>query len=73
MKDQCSRYEVIAALVLDRSVCVPCIAAKVSVSVDTVEKMLDTIASALVLRRGAGRCVECGDIRLVHELSRQAA
>ena len=73
MKDHCGRYEIVAVLVLDRSLCVPCIAAKVSVSVDTAEKMLDTIASALVLRREAGRCAECGDIRLVHELSRQAA
>ena len=73
MKDPCGRYEIVAALVLDRSVCVPCIAVKASVSVDTAEKMLDTIASALVLRREAGRCAECGDIGLVNELSRQAA
>jgi len=73
MEHQIRRYEVVTAALLDRALCVPCIAARGSVSVETAAKMLDTIASALVLHREAGRCLACGATGIVHFVAREAA
>ena len=73
MKAEVGPYEVVASLILDRSLCVSCIAARVLVGVDAAGKMLDTIASALVLHREAGRCEACGETRIVHFVARQVA
>ena len=63
----------ITSLILDRPMCLPCIAAKSLVSVEMVESALETIATALVLQRGTGRCVACGEATAVHSVGRPAS
>ena len=63
----------ITALMLDRPMCLPCIAAKALVSLERAESALETIATALVLRREPGRCVACGATTIVHSVGHPPA
>jgi hypothetical protein len=63
----------ITALLLDRPMCLPCIAEKALVSLQRAESTLETIATALVLRRETGRCVACGATTAVHSVGRPPA
>ena len=60
----------ITALILDREMCLPCIAAKSLVTVERVQSVLDAIATALVLHRSTGRCIACGETTTVHSARR---
>ena len=60
----------ITAQMLHRPMCLPCIAAKALVSLQTAESAIETIATALVLRRETGRCVACGATTVVHSVER---
>jgi hypothetical protein len=64
------RAALITALMLDRPMCLPCIAEKALVSVERAESVLEAIATALVLRRETGRCVTCGATTAVHSVGR---
>lgn len=64
------RAALITALMLDRPMCLPCIAEKALVSVRRAESALEGIASALVLRRETARCVACGATTVVHSVGR---
>lgn len=67
------RAPLITALILDRPMCLPCIAAKSLVSVETARSTLETIATALVLQRRTGRCVACGETTAVHSVGRPSS
>jgi hypothetical protein len=67
------RAALITALILDRPMCLPCIALKSLVSAERAESTLVTIATALVLRRESGRCVACGQTTTVHSVGRPPA
>ena len=64
------RAAFIPALILDRAMCVECIATKAVVSIERAEKTLEIIAAALVLRGETGRCVVCGETRLIRSVGR---
>jgi hypothetical protein len=67
------RAALITALMLDRPMCLPCIAAKALVSLQRAEAALETIATALVLCRETGRCAACGATTAVHSVARPPA
>jgi hypothetical protein len=56
------------ALILDRPMCLPCTALKAGMSLERATKALDTIATALAVRRETGRCAACGTTTTVHLL-----
>jgi hypothetical protein len=60
----------ITALILDREMCLPCIAAKSLVTVERAQSVLEAIATALVLHRDTGRCIACGETTAVHSVWR---
>jgi hypothetical protein len=58
---------VIAALILERPMCLPCITTKAAVSEPRAETVLALIKSAFVLRREPGDCRACDatDVRVI--------
>jgi hypothetical protein len=64
------RAALITALILDRSLCMFCIASKSQVTVDRASEALAAIASALVLSRDTDRCVACGEATTVYSVGR---
>jgi hypothetical protein len=65
-----ARAALIAVLILDRQMCLPCIAAKALVTEARVQSVLEAIATALVLHHDTGRCVACGETTAVHSVWR---
>ena len=63
---------VIAALVLDRPMCLGCIASKTGLIAAHVDATLGRIGTALKLYRDVGRCRMCGAIGQVTSLERPA-
>lgn len=63
---------VIAVLIIERPMCLECIATKSAVSMVEVERYLEEIGSELELRQGQDRCRVCGEPRTVFSLSRVA-
>ena len=63
----------ITALILDRAMCLPCIALKTLMSAERAESTLATIGTALVLHRDTGRCVTCGETKTVYSVGRPPA
>jgi len=57
-----------AALIIERPLCLDCIAVKAGVGSATTEVTLARIGNALVLQREPGRCRECGSIGVVFSL-----
>lgn len=55
----------IATLILERPMCVPCIATRATTSETGVETALARIASVLVVREFGGRCRACGQTGIV--------
>ena len=64
------RAALITALILDRQMCLSCIASKALVTEARVQSVLEAIATALVLHHDTGRCVACGTTTAVHSVRR---
>ncbi len=65
---------IIAALIVERPMCLDCLAMKTNVSVTRVDEALTTISRDLVLRRDIrGRCRVCGNLGVVVSFDRQPA
>jgi heterodisulfide reductase subunit C len=64
------RTALITALILDRPMCLDCIAEKSLVTDERAEEALAAIAIALVLRRETGRCIACGVVTAVCSVGR---
>lgn len=63
----------IAVLIMDRPLCVACIADRAQVGVPTVKGYLDRIGPMFTIRRETeGRCRACGQIGAVLSLSRRS-
>ena len=61
----------IAALILERPVCLPCLSKRAHLSEETAETALTVIQRALQLRReDISRCRECGVIGVVYYIDR---
>ena len=60
----------IAALILDRPLCLSCIADTSGVSVERVSEALHTIGSALALTSRTDRCAACGTTTTVYAVAR---
>jgi len=64
------RAAVIAVLIIDRPMCLECIATKSALSTIEVERYLEEIGRGLELRQDEDRCRVCGEPRSVFSLSR---
>ena len=64
------RVAMITALILERPLCLSCIADKSLVTVERATEALNTIGSALVLTSRTDRCVACGDTAAVYSVGR---
>lgn len=64
------RAALITALILDRSLCLSCIADKSLVTVERVTDALAGIARALVLTSRTDRCAACGHTTAVYSVGR---
>jgi hypothetical protein len=60
----------ITALVLDRPICLGCIALKTGVAVTEVEAIVPKIAAALKLYRDVARCQACAGVARVLSVDR---
>ncbi len=60
----------ITALILDRPLCVACIAAKSLVRPEQVIEVFEVISTALVLRTETDRCLACGTTTIVYSIAR---
>ena len=52
----------IAVLVTDRPLCLPCVSDRSGLAADDVESYLRRVAHVITLKRGTGRCRACGMI-----------
>ena len=60
----------ITALILDRPLCLPCMASKSGVPAERVTGALDAIGAALVLSRQTDPCAACGAMTTVYSVAR---
>ena len=60
----------ITALILDRPLCLECIAAKSGLTADQAEALLERIAAPWKLYREPARCRACGEIRRTYSVER---
>ena len=60
----------ITALIVDRPLCLSCIADKAGVTVERVSEALHAIGSALALTRRIDRCAACGTTTNVYTVAR---
>lgn len=65
------RAALIAVLIMERPLCVPCIADKSGLTAAEIESFLAQIARTLDVRRGVDRCRVCGDGTTVYSLFRR--
>jgi len=65
-----ARAALITALIVDRPLCLSCIADKSGVTVERVSEALQAIGSALALTSRADRCTACGTTTTVHAVAR---
>lgn len=63
---------VITTLLLDRPMCLDCVALKTELSLNEIDNYLTAIASRLELDRVIGRCRTCGNTGPVVSLHRDA-
>jgi hypothetical protein len=63
----------ITAMILDRPMCIHCIAAKLVITEARTEEALAVIKSVLVLRRETGRCQACGETNITAVSARRPA
>ena len=56
-----NRATLITALILDRPMCLDCIAAKSGLPADTIDGVLQRIGRVLNLQRTVERCRACGE------------
>jgi hypothetical protein len=67
------RSAIVSALIVDRPLCITCIATKAGMTENDVEEVLASIASrARLFRAPAARCEACGAAGPVVSLSRPA-
>lgn len=64
------RAALITALILERPLCLPCIADKSLMTIERATKVLETIETALVLRRQTAACAACGTVTAVYAVGR---
>ena len=64
------RAALITALILERPLCLNCIADKSLVTVERATQVLETIETALVLARETARCTACGTTTAVYAVGR---
>ena len=64
------RAALITALILERPLCMFCIAGKSQLTMDRANETLEAIATALVLRCETDRCVACGETATVYSVGR---
>jgi hypothetical protein len=62
------RTAVVTALILERPLCLSCIAERSEVSKERAEATLKAIGGALVLRSTTGRCAACEETTTVHSI-----
>jgi hypothetical protein len=60
----------ITALIVDRPLCLSCIADKSGVTVERVSEVLHAIGSALALTRRTDRCAACGTATTTYAVGR---
>ncbi len=65
-----SRAALITALIVDRSLCLSCIADKSGVTAERVSEALHAIGSALALTSRTDRCTACGTTTTVYAVAR---
>ena len=71
MDDLPHKANIIASLILQRPMCIRCIATKASTSETVVEASIDGMATVMRLRREfSGRCLACGCIDTVVSFAR---
>ena len=54
------RGALVAAIILGRPLCLPCIAAKATENLETTAAVLERIETVVVVRRACERCQVCG-------------
>jgi predicted transcriptional regulator len=62
------RAALVTGLILDRPMCVDCIAEKSGRSVSAIAATLTTVQTALVLHSAVDRCRECGIVTAVFSI-----
>jgi hypothetical protein len=60
----------IAGLILERPLCLDCLATKATLSPTVIERTLATVSTVMVLNRTNGRCRACGETKEVLALKR---
>ncbi len=60
----------VTALIIDRPLCIRCLADKATSSPELVEQALARITHVLTLHRVNGRCHACGGFRSVYYIDR---
>jgi len=65
------RLGLVAALIVDRPLCVPCISEKTGFTADETEPFLARIATGIYVKSGTDRCRTCGRSTLVYSLFRK--
>jgi hypothetical protein len=66
------RAAVIAAMLMDRPMCLDCISAKSGLSTTKADRYLTSIGISLRLRRSTDRCRACGIVGIVFSLHRSS-
>ena len=66
--DLFDRTALITALILERPLCLSCIAERAHVSEERVQATLKAIGGALRLSTPTGRCAACGETTIVHSI-----
>ena len=51
---------VVMALIIERPMCVECIAARAQVPADTIKSYIDRMRASVHIQDGSGRCRTCG-------------
>jgi hypothetical protein len=63
----------ITGLILERPLCLDCLATKATLSPTVIERTLATIGTVMVVDRANGRCRACGETKEVVALKRPDA
>jgi hypothetical protein len=66
------RAALITALILDRPMCLDCVAEKAGMTVAEADSAVARIGTGLILRGEADRCLVCGETKLVFSVHRSA-